>query len=137
MEACQGKPRSGADSVDPNSILLEDYDILIPAALEGVINRDNADIKAKFIIDVANHRIDPEADEVSMRVVILPDIYANSGGVTVTSSGFRSEHIGLEASSFEDCSFGERIQDYHDSLATRGLCGLLILFHHPWICPRG
>ena len=39
MEACQGKPRSGADSVDPNSILLEDYDILIPAALEGVINR--------------------------------------------------------------------------------------------------
>ena len=29
--------------------------------------RDNADIKAKFIIDVANHRIDPEADEVSMR----------------------------------------------------------------------
>ncbi|KAL3534095.1 hypothetical protein ACH5RR_002556 [Cinchona calisaya] len=78
---------SGADSIDPNSVLVEDCDILIPAALGGVINRDNAkDIKAKFIIEAANHPTDPEADEILAKkgVVILPDIYANSGGVTVS-----------------------------------------------------
>ncbi|KAH9728451.1 glutamate dehydrogenase 1 [Citrus sinensis] len=55
--------------------------------LGGVINRENAnDIKAKFIIEAANHPTDPEADEILSKkgVVILPDIYANSGGVTVS-----------------------------------------------------
>ncbi|CAN1765287.1 Glutamate dehydrogenase B [Linum perenne] len=54
----------GADSVHPDSILVEDCDILIPAALGGVINKQNAnDIKAKFIVEAANHPTDPEADE--------------------------------------------------------------------------
>ncbi|KAK4405005.1 Glutamate dehydrogenase B [Sesamum angolense] len=78
---------SGGDKMDPNSILVEDCDILIPAALGGVINRDNAkDVKAKFIIEAANHPTDPEADEILSKkgVVVLPDIYANSGGVTVS-----------------------------------------------------
>ncbi|KAH9728450.1 glutamate dehydrogenase 1 [Citrus sinensis] len=78
---------SGGDSIDSNSILIEDCDVLIPAALGGVINRENAnDIKAKFIIEAANHPTDPEADEILSKkgVVILPDIYANSGGVTVS-----------------------------------------------------
>ncbi|KAL3631615.1 glutamate dehydrogenase (NADP(+)) gdh1 [Castilleja foliolosa] len=60
----------GGDYLDPDSILLEDCDILIPAALGGVINRDNAkDIKAKYIIEAADHPTDPEADE---GVVVLP-----------------------------------------------------------------
>uniref|UniRef100_A0A803MN40 Glutamate dehydrogenase n=1 Tax=Chenopodium quinoa TaxID=63459 RepID=A0A803MN40_CHEQI len=72
-----------ADAIDSNSILVEDCDVLIPAALGGVINRDNAnEIKAKFIVEAANHPTDPEADEKG--VIILPDIYANSGGVTVS-----------------------------------------------------
>jgi glutamate dehydrogenase (NAD(P)+) len=55
----------GADPIDPNSILVEDCDILVPAALGGVINRENAnEIKAKFIIEAANHPTDPDADEV-------------------------------------------------------------------------
>ncbi|GER52442.1 glutamate dehydrogenase [Striga asiatica] len=77
----------GADNIDQDSILVEDCDVLIPAALGGVINRDNAkDIKAKFIIEAANHPTDPEADEILSKkgVVVLPDIYANSGGVTVS-----------------------------------------------------
>ncbi|KAJ0078504.1 hypothetical protein Patl1_22938 [Pistacia atlantica] len=77
----------GGDPIDPNSILVEDCDILIPAALGGVINRENAnDIKAKFIVEAANHPTDPEADEILSKkgVIILPDIYANSGGVTVS-----------------------------------------------------
>ncbi|KAF4368529.1 hypothetical protein F8388_018653 [Cannabis sativa] len=78
---------SGGDSIEPSSILVEDCDILIPAALGGVINRENAnEIKAKFIIEAANHPTDPDADEILSKkgVVILPDIYANSGGVTVS-----------------------------------------------------
>lgn len=78
---------SGGDALDPNSLLTEDCDVLIPAALGGVINRENAnDIRAKFIIEAANHPTDPEADEILSKkgVLILPDIYANSGGVTVS-----------------------------------------------------
>ncbi|KAJ8506610.1 hypothetical protein OPV22_007496 [Ensete ventricosum] len=78
---------SGGESIDPSSLLTEDCDVLIPAALGGVINRENAnDITAKFIIEAANHPTDPEADEILSKkgVVILPDIYANSGGVTVS-----------------------------------------------------
>lgn len=78
---------SGSEAVDQSSILVEGCDILIPAALGGVINKENAnDIKAKFIIEAANHPTDPEADEILAKkgVVILPDIYANSGGVTVS-----------------------------------------------------
>ncbi|KAL5058943.1 hypothetical protein RYX36_030547 [Vicia faba] len=81
----------GADSIDSNSILLEDCDVLIPAALGGVINRENAnEIKAKFIVEAANHPTDPDADEVSFIFFFLfpslsqTNIYANSGGVTVS-----------------------------------------------------
>lgn len=76
-----------ADSVDPKTLLLEDCDVLIPAALGGVLNRENAsEVKAKFIIEAANHPTDPEADEILYKkgVIVLPDIYANSGGVTVS-----------------------------------------------------
>ncbi|QCD93908.1 glutamate dehydrogenase [Vigna unguiculata] len=77
----------GGDAIDPKSILVEDCDVLVPAALGGVINRENAnEIKAKFIVEAANHPTDPEADEILKKrgVVILPDIFANSGGVTVS-----------------------------------------------------
>ncbi|RWR85393.1 glutamate dehydrogenase 1 [Cinnamomum micranthum f. kanehirae] len=77
----------GGDPIDPKSLLVEDCDVLIPAALGGVINRENAnEIRAKFIIEAANHPTDPEADEILSKkgVVILPDIFANSGGVTVS-----------------------------------------------------
>jgi len=78
---------NGGDAIDPNSLLTEECDVLIPAALGGVINKDNAnDIKTKYIIEAANHPTDPEADEILSKkgVLILPDILANSGGVTVS-----------------------------------------------------
>ncbi|KAL9237761.1 hypothetical protein vseg_012272 [Gypsophila vaccaria] len=76
-----------SDAIDADSILVEDCDVLVPAALGGVISRENAnEIKAKFIVEGANHPTDPDADEILKKkgVVILPDIYANSGGVTVS-----------------------------------------------------
>ena len=61
--------------------------MLIPAALESVLTKDNAkDVRAKFIIEAANSPTTPEADEIFIAndVVVVPDILANAGGVTVS-----------------------------------------------------
>lgn len=76
-----GEPISNAD-------LLElDCDVLVPAALEGQIRSDNAPrIKARLVAEAANGPTTPEADRIlhDNGVIILPDIYANAGGVTVS-----------------------------------------------------
>jgi len=77
----------GAEALDSAALLAEDCDVLIPAALGGVLNAETAkDVKAKFIVEAANHPTDPVADEILEKrgVIILPDIYANCGGVTVS-----------------------------------------------------
>ena len=71
-----------------NEQLLElEVDILVPAALENVITADNADsIRAKAVVELANGPTTPEADEIlkSNGVVVVPDVLANAGGVTVS-----------------------------------------------------
>lgn len=72
---------------DTSSIIEAECDILIPAAMEGVINLDNADrIQAKVIIEAANGPVTAGADKVLRKkgTVIIPDMYANAGGVTVS-----------------------------------------------------
>lgn len=81
------KDFQGAEALDPTELLVHECDVLMPCALGGVLNRENAaDVKAKFVIEAANHPTDPEADEILSKkgVVILPDIYANAGGVIVS-----------------------------------------------------
>jgi glutamate dehydrogenase (NAD(P)+) len=78
----------GAEALkDASAVLFEAVDVLVPAALGGVITRDNArDIRAKLIVEGANGPTTPEADAIleERAVVQVPDIYANAGGVTVS-----------------------------------------------------
>ncbi|NNV79109.1 MULTISPECIES: Glu/Leu/Phe/Val dehydrogenase [Roseobacteraceae] len=74
-------------SAEGTSVLEAECDILIPAALEGVINLSNAErIKAPLIIEAANGPVTAGADEILRKkgTVIIPDMYANAGGVTVS-----------------------------------------------------
>ena len=78
----------GATNFKKNTDALEmDCDILIPAALENVINGENAPrIKAKMIGEAANGPLSPDADEVFAKkgTLVVPDMYLNAGGVTVS-----------------------------------------------------
>lgn len=76
-----------ADGCNPEEIFLQDVDVLIPAAIGEVITRDNAaEVRARYVIEAANHPTTPAADEIlsGMGVTVLPDIFANAGGVTVS-----------------------------------------------------
>ena len=78
----------GATNFEKTADALEmECDILIPAALENVINAENASrIKAKIIGEAANGPLTPEADDIlnPKGVLIVPDMYLNAGGVTVS-----------------------------------------------------
>ena len=79
--------KGGEYKKDGESVLEIECDILIPAAIEGSINPNNANrIKAPLIIEAANGPITAKADDVlrSMGTIIIPDMYANAGGVTVS-----------------------------------------------------
>ncbi len=78
---------AGAKSVSNEDLLELDCTILIPAALENQINNKNAkNIKAKIIAEAANGPTTPDADEVlyKNKALVIPDILANGGGVTVS-----------------------------------------------------
>ncbi|WP_170086837.1 Glu/Leu/Phe/Val family dehydrogenase [Kyrpidia spormannii] len=77
----------GPQRIDSSELLELDVDILIPAALEGVITGANAPrIKARIVAEAANGPTTPEADRIlyDQGIMVIPDILANSGGVTVS-----------------------------------------------------
>jgi glutamate dehydrogenase (NAD(P)+) len=77
----------GLDVITNEELLSVDCDILIPAAMENAIHRDNATkVRAKILAEGANGPVSPVADEIlnDRGVFIIPDILANAGGVTVS-----------------------------------------------------
>ncbi len=78
---------SGGIEISKEELLTMDVNILAPCALENQINRDNAElIKAKLIVEGANGPLTAAADEIFAKkgVIVVPDILANGGGVTVS-----------------------------------------------------
>ena len=77
----------GSKSVSNEEILETDCTILVPAALENQITKNNAaNVSAKLVAEAANGPTTPEADEIlhKNKIMVIPDVLANSGGVTVS-----------------------------------------------------
>ena len=77
----------GGEAITGSELLAADCDVLIPAALGGVITGTNAAaIRAPIVVEAANAPIEPTADDLlaARGVVVLPDILANAGGVTAS-----------------------------------------------------
>ncbi len=100
-----------AETISNEQLLELDVDILIPAAMENQITESNAhDIKAKVIVEVANGPITFDADEIlnANDALVIPDILANAGGVTVSYFEWTQNKQG----------FYWPLEDVHDRLQT-------------------
>ena len=77
----------GTESITNKELLELDVDVVVPAAIENQITEKNAnDVKAKIVLELANGPTTPEADKILKEkdIVVIPDILANAGGVTVS-----------------------------------------------------
>ncbi len=100
-----------AEEISNEALLEVDCEILIPAALENQITRDNAPhIKASLIAEAANGPTTPEADDIlfDRGVLVLPDIFANAGGVTVSYFEWVQA---LQAFPWSEQQVNERLRD--------------------------
>ncbi|HEY0029983.1 MAG TPA: Glu/Leu/Phe/Val dehydrogenase [Bacteroidia bacterium] len=78
---------TGGVEIKPSELLTADVDVLVPAALQNVITEEIAHlVKAKLIVEGANGPTTPEADAIlqEKKIIVVPDILANGGGVTVS-----------------------------------------------------
>ena len=100
----------GGQRIDNREVLEYDCDVLVPAALEKVITRDNAPlIRAKIVAEAANGPTVPEADDILFErgIMVLPDILANAGGVTVSYFEWVQD---LQANFWEEEEINERLK---------------------------
>jgi glutamate dehydrogenase (NAD(P)+) len=77
----------GAKDITNEELLGLEVDVLVPAALENQVTKENADdIKANIILELANGPLTPDADSIleKKKITVIPDILANAGGVTVS-----------------------------------------------------
>jgi len=78
---------AGTKEISVEELFALEVDVLVPAALENQITKDNAKkIKANIVVELANGPTTPEADEILFKnkVMMIPDVLANAGGVTVS-----------------------------------------------------
>ena len=101
----------GGDKISNAELLTSDCDVLVPAALEKVFTHENASkVKAKLIVEGANGPTTPEADHIFKQngVVVIPDIMANAGGVTVSYFEWAQDRMGYF---WKEAEVNERLQD--------------------------
>jgi glutamate dehydrogenase (NAD(P)+) len=101
---------TGGERIDNREVLEYNCDVLVPAALEKVITAENAPrIKARIVAEAANGPTLPEADDILFErgVVVLPDILANAGGVTVSYFEWVQD---LQANFWEEDEINERLK---------------------------
>ncbi|QIL76392.1 MULTISPECIES: Glu/Leu/Phe/Val family dehydrogenase [Hymenobacter] len=90
---------TGATAMDPDDLLISAVDVLVPAAVEDVITEHNAErIQAKLIVEGANGPTSASADDIINRkgIMVVPDILANSGGVTVSYFEWVQNRLGYK-----------------------------------------
>lgn len=101
----------GADTLTNQELLELDVDVLVPAALEGQITKENADrIRASVIAEGANGPTTPEADQIlaDKGVTVIPDILCNAGGVVVSYFEWVQ---GLQSFFWDEGQVRQRMQD--------------------------
>ena len=101
----------GCDRITNEELLELDCDILIPAALGEVIHTGNADaIRARVVVEAANHPTTPEADKTLMEngVKVVPDILANAGGVT---GSYFEWAMNIQQFRWKETQFNTELQD--------------------------
>jgi len=102
----------GAEPMDPAELLLMSVDLLVPAATDNVITEANAaKVRAKVVVEGANGPTAPEADPIllSNGVLVVPDILANAGGVTVSYFEWVQNRIGFY---WREREVNERLVEY-------------------------
>ncbi len=113
----------GTDAISNEELLELDVDILVPAALEGVLHEGNADrVQARFVVEGANGPTTPDADAVldDRGVVVVPDILANAGGVAVSYFEWVQD---LQAWFWSEDEVGDRLSDLMRAGVRRGRRG--------------
>ncbi|MGI8609744.1 MAG: Glu/Leu/Phe/Val family dehydrogenase [Candidatus Dormibacteria bacterium] len=104
----EGAP--GCDRITQDELLELECTVLVPAALEGVITEDNASrVRAKMVAEGANGPTTPEADDILSErgVMVIPDILANAGGVTVSYFEWVQD---LQAFFWEESEINQRLR---------------------------
>ena len=102
----------GAEPMDPRELLTMPVDILVPAATENQITEDNAaKVRAKVVVEGANGPTSPEADPILLDngVLVVPDILANAGGVTVSYFEWVQNRLGFY---WREREVNERLVEY-------------------------
>jgi glutamate dehydrogenase/leucine dehydrogenase len=101
----------GSQLIDNDALLRLPVDVLLPAAMEGQITRDNASqIQASIIVEGANGPTTPDADEILGRrgVLVVPDILANAGGVVVSYFEWVQDRYGYF---WKEAEVNERLEE--------------------------
>ena len=102
----------GAEPMDPKDLLTMPVDILVPAATENQITEENATkVRAKVVVEGANGPTTPEADPILLDngVLVVPDILANAGGVTVSYFEWVQNRLGFY---WREREVNERLVEY-------------------------